>query len=301
MKIVVTGATGFIGRSLTEALTKRGNEIIILSRRTISASDNSKIRYVRWNPEDSSSIVSEIDGIDAVINLAGEPIVGKRWSQKQKGKILSSRVNATQIIANSIRKAVNKPKVLINASAVGFYGSRQNELLAEDARSGDGFLAETCKAWEAHAIRVKDFDVRVVWLRTGIVLDKSGGALKMMLPPFKMFLGGWLGNGNQWMSWIAREDLIRLILFCLDHPAAKGPINAVAPQPVTNKAFSFVLAQVLKRPCLMPVPAFALKILLGEMSEMLLTGQRVIPQKAGELGFSFHYPEIRHALETILR
>ena len=152
MRIAVTGATGFIGRSLSEALTKRGDEVIILSRRAVPASDNSKIRHVRWNPEDSSRVIGEIDGIDAVINLAGEPIVGKRWSQKQKGKILSSRVSATQIIANSIKMAANKPKVLINASAVGFYGPRQNELLTEEARAGDGFLAETCKAWEAHAI-----------------------------------------------------------------------------------------------------------------------------------------------------
>jgi len=302
MNIVLTGATGFIGRSLTEALIKRGDELMILTRSSArKISEHSNIRYVIWNPRDQTSVVKEIDGSDAVINLAGESIVGKRWTQGQKGKILQSRVSATQIIANSVKKASKRPHVLINASAVGYYGPHGNESLTEDAKAGNDFLADLCKAWEAHAVRVEDFDVRVVRLRIGIVLDKNGGALKLMLLPFKMFIGGWLGGGNQWMSWIVLEDLIRLIIFCLDNQAARGAINAVAPQAATNKAFSLVLAQVLKRPCLMPVPSFALKILMGEVSEMLLTGQRVIPKKAQELGFSFRYPEIRNALETILR
>lgn len=302
MNIVLTGATGFIGRSLTEALIKRGDELMILTRSSArKISEHSNIRYVIWNPRDQTSVVKEIDGSDAVINLAGESIVGKRWTQGQKEKILQSRVSATQIIANSVKKASKRPHVLINASAVGYYGPHGNESLTEDAKAGNDFLADLCKAWEAHAVRVEDFDVRVVRLRIGIVLDKNGGALKLMLLPFKMFIGGWLGGGNQWMSWIVLEDLIRLIIFCLDNQAARGAINAVAPQAATNKAFSLVLAQVLKRPCLMPVPSFALKILMGEVSEMLLTGQRVIPKKAQELGFSFRYPEIRNALETILR
>lgn len=302
MKIVLTGATGFIGRSLTEALLKRGDELIILTRSSSrKVSERPNIHYVTWNPEDQTSLVGEVDGSDAVINLAGESIIGRRWTRKQKGKILQSRVNATQIIANSIKKASKRPQILINASAVGYYGPHGNESVTEDTKAGNDFLADLCKAWEAHAVRVEDFDVRVVRLRIGIVLDKEGGALKLMLLPFKMFMGGWLGSGNQWMSWIAREDLIRLIIFCLDHQAARGAVNAVAPQAVTNKAFSLVLSQVLKRPCLMPVPSFALKILAGEVSDMLLTGQRVIPKKAQELGFSFRYPEIRNALETILR
>ncbi len=302
MNIVLTGATGFIGRSLIEALVKRGDELMILTRSSArKISEHSNIHYVIWNPGDQTSVVKEIDGSDAVINLAGESIVGKRWTQGQKEKILQSRVSATQIIANSVKKASKRPQVLINASAVGYYGPHGNESLTEDAKAGSDFLADLCKAWEAHAVRVEDFDVRVVRLRIGIVLDKNGGALKLMLLPFKMFIGGWLGSGNQWMSWIVREDLIRLIIFCLDNQAARGAINAVAPQAATNKAFSLVLAQVLKRPCLTPVPSFALKILMGEVSEMLLTGQRVIPKKAQELGFSFRYPEIRNALETILR
>ncbi|MBI4395117.1 MAG: TIGR01777 family protein [Candidatus Omnitrophica bacterium] len=299
MKVAITGGTGFIGSTLGKTLVERGDEVIVLSRKAHSSS-NPKIRYVQWNPEDLSRVVTEVDGTDAVINLVGESIIG-RWSRKKKEKILSSRVHATRIIANSIKEAAQRPKVLINASAVGFYGSRESEFLTEESSAGDNFLSEACKAWEAHAIRVEDYNVRVVRLRFGIVLDPSGGALKLMLLPFKLFLGGWLGSGNQWFSWIVREDLIRLIIFCLEHPEAKGAINATSPNPVTNKVFSLVLAQVLGRPCLVPVPAFALKILLGEGAKMLLTGQRVIPKKAGELGFTFRYPEIRHALEALLK
>ncbi len=301
MKIVLTGATGFIGRSLTNELLKRGDDLIILTRSKAERfPSNPKLQFIHWSPRDQASIVSEVDGSDAVINLAGESIVGKRWTKAQKEKIVQSRVSATQIIANSIKKAVRRPGVLINASAVGYYGPRGNESIAEDAKAGNDFLADLCKAWEAHAIRVEDFDVRVIRLRIGIVLDRDGAALKFMIPPFKIFMGGWLGSGNQWMSWITREDLVRLILFCLNNPNARGAMNAVAPQPVTNKAFSMVLAQVLKRPCFMPVPSFALKLLMGEVSEMVLTGQRVIPKKAQDLGFSFHSPEIRNALEKIL-
>ncbi|OGW84578.1 MAG: TIGR01777 family protein [Omnitrophica bacterium RIFCSPHIGHO2_02_FULL_46_11] len=300
MKIIVTGASGFIGRALCEALLNRGEDLILLTRASSKAPRHSKASVVVWNPEDSDSIVNEIDGSDAVINLAGEPVIGKRWTNDQKQKILESRVHATKIIANSIKKATHKPKVLINASAVGYYGPHGNEVLDEETGPGNDFLAEACKTWEAHAMRVEDFGVRVVRLRIGIVLSRGGGALQIMIPPFKMFLGGWLGSGNQWMSWIRRSDLVRLVLFCLDHPEAKGAINAVAPQPVTNKVFSMVLAQVLSKPCLFPVPGFALKMFMGEVADMLLTGQRVSPKKAQSLGFSFQYPELRRALGSTL-
>jgi uncharacterized protein (TIGR01777 family) len=299
MNIIVTGGTGFVGSALLCALTKRGDRVVILTRNPKKSSIDSNIAYVVWNPQEEQSVVKEIDGAHAIINLAGEPLIGKRWSAGQKVKILASRVSATQIIAHSIKQAVVKPKVLINASAIGYYGSRENESLTEESSAGTDFLTDVCKAWEAHAVRVEDFNVRVVRLRIGIVLDKKGGALKLMLPPFRLGAGGWLGNGNQWMSWISREDLVRLIVFCLDNAAAKGALNAVSPQPVNNKAFSLVLAQVLKRPCFAPVPEFMLKLLLGEMSQVLLGSQRVVPKKAMELGFSYHHAEIRHALESI--
>jgi uncharacterized protein (TIGR01777 family) len=299
MRIIITGGTGFVGSLLIETLERRGDQLLILTRHPKKAQPGSNKTYMAWNPEEEQSIVKEIDGADAVINLAGESIIG-RWSHVKKEKILTSRVHSTQIIVNSIKKASVKPKVLINASAVGYYGSRGNESLTEESAAGVGFLTEVCKVWEAHAIRAEDFNVRVVRLRIGIVLDKTGGALKLMIPPFRFGAGGWLGDGNQWMSWIAREDLVRVIIFCLDHSETKGAIHAVAPQPITNKAFSMVLAQVLKRPCLAPVPAFLLKILLGEMSEILLGSQKVLPKRALELGFTFQHPEIRNALETIL-
>lgn len=298
MNILITGATGLIGRPLVDVLLRQKHTLTILSRSPRDSKPG--VRYVVWNPADETGIVPEVDGVDAVINLAGEPIAAKRWTRKQKGKIVTSRANATQIIAHSIQSARKKPSVLINASAVGFYGAHGNESVTEESGAGNDFLADVCKAWEAHALRVLDFGVRVVRLRIGVVLAKEGGALKMMLPPFQLGLGGWLGKGNQWLPWVHLEDVVRLISFCLENSKAEGAVNATASQPVTNKAFSMVLAQVLHRPCFAPVPAFALKLLLGEMSGLLLTGARVLPKKAAELGFTFKFPDLRNALEDLL-
>lgn len=302
MRIVITGATGFIGRALVNSLMKQGHDLTVLSRKTAKPGQiHGKIRHVVWNPDIDNQIIREIDGSDAVINLAGEPIVGKRWSKSQKEKILTSRVNATKTIAHSIERAKRKPRVLVNASAIGIYGERGNEDLHEDSSAGTDFLASACKAWEAHAIRVQDFGVRVVKIRIGIVLEKDGGALQKMLPPFKFFAGGWLGSGNQWMSWIHRDDLVKLIEFSIVNERVSGALNGTAPQPVTNKAFSMVLAQALNRPCLMPVPEFVLKILLGEMSVLLLGSAKVLPKKTQASGFQFQYPDIRSALAAILK
>jgi len=302
MRIVIAGATGFVGRSLVNALMTQGHELIVLSRRTAKPGQiHGKVRYVIWNPETEGLLIREIDGADAVINLAGEPVIGKRWNKSQKEKILTSRVNATKTIVHSIEKSTRKPRVLVNASAIGIYGSRGNEELSEEAIAGNDFLSNACKAWEAHAIRAQDFGVRVVRLRIGVVLGRDGGALQKMLPPFKFFAGGWLGSGNQWMSWIHLSDLIKLIEFSLTNERVSGVLNAVSPQPVTNKAFSMVLAQILKRPCFLPAPEIALKILLGEMSVILLGSARVIPKKTKASGFQFQYSDIRSALESILK
>lgn len=299
MNLLIAGASGLIGRPLVKILLEQNHNLTVLTRSERESKPN--LRYVVWNPADEKNVLHEVDGADGVINLAGESIAGRRWSKNQKEKILTSRVNATQILAHSIQRARKKPAVFINASAIGFYGAHGNETVTEETAAGKGFLADVCKAWEAHAIRVRDFGVRVVRLRTGIVLAKEGGALKMMLPPFQMGLGGWLGDGNQWMPWVHLEDVVRLILFCLENSKVEGAMNATSPQPVTNKAFSMVLAQVLRRPCVMPVPALALKLLLGEMSDLLLEGARVVPKRAGELRFAFKFPDLRNALETILR
>jgi uncharacterized protein len=302
MKIVIAGATGFVGTPLSALLIQEGHELTILTRKIQKTASRSKrVRHIEWNPEDESSVVREVDGTDAIINLAGESVVKKRWTKHQKKIIVTSRCNATQILVRSIRDAKSKPKVLLNASAVGFYGPRSGISLDESATPGKGFLANTCKAWEAHAVRAKDFGVRVVRLRIGAVFGKSGGALEKIVPPFRMFVGGALGSGNQWVSWIHLQDVVHIIHFCLTHESISGVVNVTAPQPVTNKVFSLVLAQVLKRPCLVPVPSIALKLLVGEMAdELLVVGQRAIPKKMTEAGYVFQYPEIRGALQHIL-
>lgn len=302
MRIVITGATGFIGTPVSASLILKGHELTILTRRIRrTASRSARVRHVEWNPADETSFIDEIDGCDAVVNLAGENIAARRWTRKQKERILKSRILATRGLVRSIQRASQRPRVLINASAMGYYGPRGDELLDETASSGEGFLASTCKAWEAHAVRAEEFGVRVVRLRIGVVLGKEGGALAKMVPPFKLFLGGWLGSGKQWMSWIHLEDVVRLIDTCLNNDGLRGPVNVTAPEPVTNKVFSTALAQVLRRPCLMPVPPFALRLLLGEMAdELLLKGQRVIPKKALDAGFEFRFPKIHRALEHIL-
>jgi len=301
MKIVIAGATGFIGTPLSESLIRQGHELVILTRRIPeTASRSAKVRYQSWRPEDETSTVEEVGDCDAVINLAGESVAQKRWTKTQKEKILTSRVNATQILVRSIERASQKPKVLINASAVGYYGPRGDEVIGEDESCGRGFLAGTCKAWEAHAIRAEDFGLRVVRLRIGVVLGKGGGALQKMVLPFQMFLGGWLGSGNQWLSWIHLEDVVNLITFCLTNEAMKGPVNLTAPEPVTNRVFSRELAKALHRPCLAPVPPFALKLLMGDMAtELLLAGQRVMPKRAVQSRFPFRFPKLLAAFRSI--
>ena len=304
MKILITGATGFIGKVLTEYLLREGHQLI-LATRTLPKEQSIgsvKLNFVTWNPDSDSEIVSEVSGCDAVINLAGESIASGRWTDEKKAKLLQSRINTTKMIVRSIGQAANKPKILINASGVGCYGSRGQEELSDESTSGQGTLAEICRVWEAHAIKAEDYGVRVIRLRIGMVLGKKGGALDKIVPPFKFFAGGWLGNGNQWMSWIHVEDVARLISFCLENKNINGAVNAVSPAPVTNKVFSMVLAQVLKRPCFFPVPEFALKLLVGEMAEeLLLASQRALPKKAASLGFTFQFPDIRKALESVLK
>ena len=302
MKVILTGGTGFIGRAVSEALAQKGHEVIILTRQPSKSEEPGiRLHHRYWNPPEPDHGQNEIDGAGAVINLAGEPVVAKRWTRKQKLKILESRCDATQALAHAIQKAKSRPQVLINASAVGYYGPRDDGAVTEQEAPGNDFLAHVCKAWEAHAIRVEDFGVRAVRLRIGVVLAKGGGALAKMIPPFRLFLGGPLGNGRQWMSWIHREDVVGLILFSLANAKVRGALNAASPNPVTMKEFAETLGKVMHRPSAATVPAFVLKILLGEMADMLLTGQKVIPAKALDLGYQFRYPVLQQALEAILR
>ena len=300
MNLVVAGGTGFIGSALCSRLIERGHSLTLLTRSTSSDTVSPNKAWITWNPDAAGAWEQALDGTDGVINLAGEPIAGKRWTEAQKKKIRSSRINTTRALVTAIGKAKEKPKFLLNASAIGYYGPHGDELLAEEQGPGNDFLSRVCSDWEEEAKRAEGHGLRVVRLRTGIVLGKGGGALSKMVPPFKLFIGGPLGSGRQWMSWIHLEDEIGLIQFLIEHPNARGAINSTAPNPVTMKEFCRTLGSVLHRPSWAPVPAFALRVMLGEMAEMLLTGQRVIPAEAQKLGYKFRYPTIPEALRSLL-
>ena len=299
MKIIVAGGTGFIGSALVSELRNKGNEIILLSRRDGSGPDN-LLRYVKWDGRTLGPWADLMATADAVINLAGEPIVNKRWTPEQKKIIVSSRLDATRAIVKAMEKAKTKPRVLINASAVGYYGNVPKGDVTEAHPVGEGFLADTCHQWESESIEAEKMNVRTVLLRLGIVLEKGGGVLSKLIPPFQMFAGGHLGNGRQWFPWIHRVDVVAIILFALNNSAISGPINATAPNPVTMREFCYELGKVLKRPAWAPVPSFALKLMLGEMSSVLLGGQKAIPQKLLKNNYSFKLAKLENALKSSL-
>lgn len=298
MRLVVTGATGFIGRRLCARLLEQGHALTLFTRGAPPDPSTGTKRWLHWTPGTLREWDAALDGVDGVINLAGEPIAEKKWSHTQRRRIEKSRIDATRSLVQACANVKQKPKFLINASAVGYYGPRGDEIVTEEAAPGNDFLSVICQGWEHEAQKAEQLGMRVVRLRIGIVLGSRGGALAKMSEPFKLFAGGPLGSGKQWMSWIQMEDLLGLIFLLLDNPQARGPINATAPNPVQNKEFCRTLAQVLHRPCWLPVPGFALKLALGEMAQMLLTGQRVIPAAAEKLGFQFRYPDLRAALEA---
>ena len=274
MNVAITGASGFLGRALSERLRASGHDVRAISLRT--------------------ALPPEVfAGCHAVVNLSGEP-VAQRWTAATRERIASSRIQGTRSLVAALRK--HPPVVLVSASAVGYYGSRGDEILTEDSRPSSGFLGQLALGWEQEARAAEEFGVRVVTPRIGVVLGRGGGALAQMLLPFRLGVGGRLGTGEQWMSWIALDDLVSLIEFAIEDAALTGPINAVAPNPVTNAVFTRQLAAALHRPAILPVPAFALRILFGEMSQMLLGGQRVIPQAALRAGFQFRFAEIGEAL-----
>jgi uncharacterized protein (TIGR01777 family) len=239
-----------------------------------------------------------VDGVDGVINLTGEPIAAKRWTTNQKRKILVSRLETTQSLVDAIAKARQKPQILVNGSAIGYYGPHGDEVITETDKRGSDFLATICHQWELEACRAEQYGLRVIRLRTGLVLGRNGGALAKMAKPFKFLVGGPLGSGTQWMSWIHLEDEVGLISFLIDNPQAQGAYNATAPNPERNQDFCRTLGKVMKRPSWVPAPAFALRLALGEMADMLLTGQRVIPAAAQKLGYKFRYADLSEALEA---
>ncbi len=303
MRIAVTGATGFIGKSLCRSLLRTGNQLVVFARDTRNAQTLFPgIRVVEWDALEGPPPVGSLDGVDAVVHLLGEGIAKGRWSAKQKEAIRESRVQGTYNLCEALRSSSPRPRLLISSSAIGFYGSRGDEDLEESSARGSGFLGDICEAWETAAMTAEQHGIRTVLLRTGIVLSTEGGALAKMLPPFKMFLGGALGSGKQWMSWIHMEDEVGLIRHILGSDELKGPINATAPGPATNYEFSKTLGKVLGRPAIFPTPALVLKLLLGEMAqELLLNGQKVLPRRAVSSGYQFRFPELEGALRHLLQ
>jgi uncharacterized protein (TIGR01777 family) len=302
MKIVLAGGTGFLGRPLAEALVRDRHEIVVLTRGGGAKPPPDGARAVQWLPNGATGPwAAAIDRADAIVNLAGESIAGSRWSAEHKRRILESRVNATRSLVEAARAAATPPPVLVSASAVGYYGPLGDEIATEGTPAGSDFLARVCAEWEAEANRASTIPrTRVACIRTGLVLERDGGALPQMLPPFKLGAGGPVGSGRQYWPWIHREDWINLVRWTLQTPAASGPINATAPNPVTNKEFARALGRAMHRPAFMPAPAFALRLMLGEMADaLLLSGQRAVPAKAEHLGFTFRFARLDEALRAI--
>jgi len=299
MKIVIAGATGFIGSILTDRLWNQYHDLTLLSRRPPVETDIPKRRWFEWRPGYGGEWEKAVDGSDGIVNLVGEPIAAKRWNEAQKERLRLSRLAATKAMVDAIVKANVKPKFLLNASAVGYYGARGDEPITESAGPGHDFLARLCVDWENEAKQAEASGVRVVLLRTGIVLAKNKGALAKMVPPFKSFFGGPLGRGQQWMPWIHIEDEIGLITYLIENTDARGAFNATAPNPVTMNEFSKTLGDVLNRPSWARVPPSVLALMLGEVSEMLLNGQRAVPDAAVKLGYVFKYPHLPEALKSL--
>jgi uncharacterized protein (TIGR01777 family) len=298
MRVAVTGASGLVGTAVVSFLSERGREIVRLVRRE----PRSTASEVYWNPDSGEIDGPALEGIDAVVHLGGVGIAAGRWTARRKTAILESRVASTRLLSNSLSEMNRPPHTIICASAIGYYGDRGDELLNEESPPGAGFLADVCKAWEAATDPARQAGLRVVNLRIGMVLSRHGGALKRMLPPFRMGLGGIVGSGRQYLSWIALSDLVRAIDFLLTADDSSGPVNAVAPQPVTNREFTRTLGRVLRRPTPLPLPGFAVRLLFGEMGEaLLLAGSRVQPARLTQAGFSFEHPSLEAALNAELK
>lgn len=298
MKLTLTGATGFLGARLTERLLECGHTVHALARRR-PASLPPAVQFSVWNSTDGEPPPESLAGAGAVIHLAGEP-VAQRWTPEAKRRIRGSRVDGTRHLVNALSTQSRRPQVLISASAIGVYGSRGDESLTERSTPGDDFLAQIVLDWEQAAGLAESLGIRVALLRTGMVLGQEGGALAKMLTPFRLGVGGRIGSGKQWMSWIHIDDWINLILFAIEQPAVRGPVNATAPNPVTNTEFTAALSAALHRPAMFPVPQFAVKLLFGEMASVILASQRVIPKAAQSAGFRFQYPELKPALVRLL-
>lgn len=294
-RVLVSGSSGLIGSALIPSLKSRGLNVVRLVRGGSASGDQ-----ITWDPSQPLS-PEAVSGFQAVVHLSGET-VANRWTGSKKAKIRSSRVDSTRNLAQALARAEKRPQVFVSASAIGIYGNRGDEVLREVSSPGDGFLAGVCREWEAAAEPAADAGVRCAQIRTGVVLSSVGGALQKMLPPFRMGVGGHLGSGRQWMSWIHIQDMVGAINHILKTDLLAGPVNLVAPNPITNAEFTKTLGAVLSRPTIFPVPAFVMKLAFGQMAEeVLLTSQRVEPAKLASSGYPFHHSDLRKALESIVR
>lgn len=297
MNILITGSSGLIGSSLVPLLLAEGHRVVRLVRSPVQAGQAA----FYWDPDAGEIDQAALQGLDAVIHLAGENIARGRWTRTRKARIRDSRVRGTRLLSEALARLEEPPRVLVSASAVGYYGDRGEELLDEGSTPGAGFLAETCQAWEAATEAAERRGIRVVHLRFGVVLSAVGGALPRMLVPFRWGLGGVIGSGKQHMSWIALDDAARALLHPVKTDALRGPVNGVAPAPVTNLAFTKTVGKVLRRPTFLPMPAFALRWTLGQMAdELLLSSKRVVPQRLLSTGFQFQFPQLEGALRHLL-
>jgi uncharacterized protein len=299
MRVTLTGATGRLGTRLVRALRERGDEVTVLSRSPGRAGERLGVDAQAWDPGAGPAPAAALAGRDAVVHLAGEDLA-QRWNEDTKRRILESRELGTRNLVEGLRAADPRPGVLVSASAVGYYGSRGDERVAEDAPAGDDFPAGVCAAWEREALVAEALGLRVVRVRTGVVLEAGGGALEKMLPPFKLGLGGPVAGGGQYVPWIHVDDVIGIYERAIDDPAWSGPVNATAPEPATNRELSKALGRALHRPAVAPVPAFAVKLLYGEMATLVISGQRAVPRRALEGGYAFRHPELDEALRSVL-
>src|SRR5437879_6061754 len=301
MKILVTGSSGLVGTALTRALASAGHTVCRLVRPQSAAGEGAKEGFaVAWNPA-TGELGGAGAGADAVVNLAGASIAGGRWTAERKALLRSSRIDTTRALVNALARMNARPSVLVSASAIGIYGNRGDETLTEESKPGTDFLASLAKEWEAEALKAEALGIRVVLARFGIILGREGGALPKMMLPFKFGAGGRLGSGQQWMSWVALEDVVGILRFVIENNSSRGPINIVSPQPLQNAEFTRVLAKAMRRPALFPAPAFALRLALGEMADaLLLSSQRVAPQALEKLGYRLLHSDLSTALSAIL-
>ena len=301
MKILVTGGTGFVGRRLCDRLVGDGHEVTVVTRRAPgTGSVEGRLRHLQADPTEAGPWQEAVAGQDAVVNLAGSSIFG-RWSESGKSRLRSSRLDTTRNLVDAIDPDRGTATTLLSASAVGYYGFHEDETLTESDPPGDDFLAALSRDWEEEADRAREKGARVVLARIGIVLGRDGGALKQMALPFRLFAGGRTGDGRQWLSWIHMKDIVEAFVFLLEHEGLSGPFNMTAPEPARNSDFARILGRILRRPAWLPVPAAALKLALGELGDVLLKGQRVLPGRLMKAGFTFKHPTLEEALRDLLK